>query len=92
MTPRKNSDILNQPLTQPTFEKRDINANEGWFKMSGFIVTPTSTDCIPEYTFERVKSRQVIVNFKGGTVTSDGRVSASQTILTRGLIGNTLSK
>jgi len=72
MTPRKNSDILNQPLTQPTFEKRDINANEGWFKMSGFIVTPTSTDCIPEYTFERVKSRQVIVNFKGGTVTSDG--------------------
>lgn len=36
-------------------------------------MTPTSTDCIPEqYSFERVKSRQVIVNFKGGTVTSDG--------------------
>jgi len=40
IAPRKNSDILNQPLTQPTFEQRDINANEGWFKMSGFVVTP----------------------------------------------------
>lgn len=35
-------------------------------------MTPTSTDCIPEqFKFKRVKSRQVIVNFKGGTVTSD---------------------
>ena len=35
-------------------------------------MTPTSTDCIPEqFQFKRVKSRQVIVNFKGGTVTSD---------------------
>ncbi|HAA32711.1 MAG TPA: IS1380 family transposase [Cyanobacteria bacterium UBA8553] len=35
-------------------------------------MTPTSTDCIPEqFKFGRVKSRQVIVNFQGGTVTSD---------------------
>jgi hypothetical protein len=35
-------------------------------------MTPTSTDCIPEqFKFKRVESRQVIVNFKGGTVTSD---------------------
>ena len=33
---------------------------------------PTYTQCIPEhFTFGRVESRQVIVNFKGGTVTSD---------------------
>ena len=36
-------------------------------------MTPTSTHCIPEqFTFGRVESRQVIVNFNGGTVTSDG--------------------
>ena len=35
-------------------------------------MTPSSTQCIPEqFTFGRVESRQVIVNFKGGTVTSD---------------------
>jgi hypothetical protein len=35
-------------------------------------MNPTSTDCIPEqFQFKRVESRQVIVNFKGGTVTSD---------------------
>ena len=35
-------------------------------------MTPTSTQSIPEqFTFGRVESRQVIVNFKGGTVTSD---------------------
>ena len=35
-------------------------------------MTPTFTQCIPEqFTFGRVESRQVIVNFKGGTVTSD---------------------
>lgn len=35
-------------------------------------MTPTSTQCIPEqFNFERVESRQVIVDFKGGTVTSD---------------------
>lgn len=35
-------------------------------------MTPTLTDCIPEqFKFERVKSRSVIVNFQGGTVTSD---------------------
>lgn len=33
---------------------------------------PTSTHCIPEqFSFGRVESRQVIVNFQGGTVTSD---------------------
>ena len=32
----------------------------------------TATHCIPEqFTFGQVESRQVIVNFKGGTVTSD---------------------
>lgn len=35
-------------------------------------MTPTSTQCIPEqFTFGRLESRQVIVNFQGGTVTSD---------------------
>ncbi len=34
-------------------------------------MTSTSTQCIPEFTFVRVESRPVIVNFKGGTVTSD---------------------
>ena len=35
-------------------------------------MTPTLTDCIPEqFKFKRVKSRSVIVNFKGGSVTSD---------------------
>lgn len=35
-------------------------------------MTQTSTDCIPgNFTFGRVESRQVIVNFNGGTVTSD---------------------
>lgn len=35
-------------------------------------MTPTFTQCIPEqFPFGRVESRQVIVNFKGGTVTSD---------------------
>ena len=35
-------------------------------------MTPTSTPCIPEqFSFGRVESRQVIVTFKGGTVTSD---------------------
>ncbi len=38
-------------------------------------MTPTSTDCIPEqFTFGRVESRQVILNFKGGTVTSDAGI------------------
>ena len=35
-------------------------------------MTPISTQCIPEqFTFGRVKSRQVVVNFNGGTITSD---------------------
>ena len=35
-------------------------------------MTPISTQCIPEqFTFGRVESRQVIVNFNGGTITSD---------------------
>lgn len=35
-------------------------------------MTSTSTQCIPEqFTFGRVESRPVIVNFNGGTVTSD---------------------
>lgn len=35
-------------------------------------MTPPSTPCVPEqFTFGRVESRQVIVNFEGGTVTSD---------------------
>lgn len=35
-------------------------------------MTPSSTDCNSEqFKFERVKSRSVIVNFQGGTVTSD---------------------
>jgi hypothetical protein len=35
-------------------------------------VTPISTQCIPEqFHFGRVESRQVIVNFNGGTITSD---------------------
>lgn len=39
-------------------------------------MTPTPTQCIPEqFTFGRVESRQVIVNFKGGTVTSDAGLS-----------------
>lgn len=39
-------------------------------------MTPLSTYCIPEqFKFERVKSRQVVVNFKGGTVTSDAGLS-----------------
>jgi hypothetical protein len=39
-------------------------------------MTPTKTDCIPEqFKFEREKSRSVIVNFKGGTVTSDAGLS-----------------
>lgn len=33
---------------------------------------PTVTQCIPEqFRFGRVESRQVIVNFNGGSVTSD---------------------
>lgn len=39
-------------------------------------MTPTLTDCIPEqFKFEREKSRPVVVNFKGGTVTSDAGLS-----------------
>ena len=35
-------------------------------------MTPLPTDCNSEqFKFERVKSRLVIVNFQGGTVTSD---------------------
>lgn len=35
-------------------------------------MTPPSTPCVPEqFSFGRVESRDVIVNFKGGTVTSD---------------------
>jgi hypothetical protein len=34
---------------------------------------PISTECIPEqFSFGRVKGRNVIANFKGGTLTSDG--------------------
>jgi len=33
-----NPDILTEPLTQPTFEQRDINANEGSVNMSEFFV------------------------------------------------------
>lgn len=37
---------------------------------------PISTDCIPEqFKFEREKSRPVVVNFQGGTVTSDAGLS-----------------
>jgi hypothetical protein len=36
-------------------------------------MTPILTDCIPEqFNFGRVKGRNVIANFKGGTLTSDG--------------------
>lgn len=39
-------------------------------------MTPTSTDCIPEqFKFEGEKSRPLVVNFKGGTVTSDAGLS-----------------
>jgi len=39
-------------------------------------MTPTSTDCIPEqFKFEGEKSRPVVVNFQGGTVTSDAGLS-----------------
>ena len=39
-------------------------------------MTPCKTDRIPEqFKFEREKSRPVIVNFKGGTVTSDAGLS-----------------
>lgn len=39
-------------------------------------MTTVLTDCTPEqFKFERVKSRQVLVNFKGGTVTSDAGLS-----------------
>lgn len=39
-------------------------------------MTPNNTDCIPEqFKFEREKSLKVIVNFKGGTVTSDAGLS-----------------
>ena len=35
-------------------------------------MTPPPTPCVPEqFKFGRVESRDVIVNFKGGTVTSD---------------------
>jgi len=39
-SPTKNTDILTAPLNQSTFERRDINVDEGAVKMSGFIVTP----------------------------------------------------
>ena len=36
---------------------------------------PISTECITEqFSFGRVKGRNVIANFKGGTLTSDGRL------------------
>ena len=39
-------------------------------------MTPLKTDCIPEqFKFERENSRPVVVNFKGGTVTSDAGLS-----------------
>jgi len=39
-------------------------------------MTPISTDCIPEqFKFEAEKSRPVVVNFKGGAVTSDAGLS-----------------
>ncbi|WP_179139853.1 transposase, partial [Brachyspira hyodysenteriae] len=39
-------------------------------------MTPTKTDCIrEEFKFEQEKSRPVVVNFKGGTVTSDAGLS-----------------
>ena len=47
-------------------------------------MTPTSTQCIPEQlTFGRVESRQVIVNFKGGTVTSDAGLDQKRQITLR---------
>ena len=37
------------------------------------LMTPILTDCIPEqFNFGKVKGRNVIANFKGGTLTSDG--------------------
>lgn len=34
---------------------------------------PISTECIPEqFSFGRAKGRNIIANFKGGTLTSDG--------------------
>ncbi len=39
-------------------------------------MTPVSSHCIPEeFKFEQEKSRPVIVNFKGGAVTSDAGLS-----------------
>lgn len=36
-------------------------------------MTPGSTECIPEqFSFGKVKGRNIIANFKGGTLTSDG--------------------
>lgn len=36
-------------------------------------MTPISTECTPEqFSFGKVKGRNVIANFKGGTLTSDG--------------------
>jgi len=35
----ENQVLLGQHLFNPQVMKRDINADEGWFKMSGFIVT-----------------------------------------------------
>ncbi len=35
-------------------------------------MTSISTQCIPEqFSFGRLESRQVVVNFQGGTVTAD---------------------
>ena len=36
-------------------------------------MSPVSTECIPDQlSFGKVKGRNVIANFKGGTLTSDG--------------------
>jgi len=61
-SPRKNSDIKTRPLTQPTFEQRDINANEGQVKMSGFVVTPLGLgDSSKQELLTTITGRQVWV-------------------------------
>jgi len=61
--PRKNSDILTEPLNPSTVERREINVNEGVGLMSGFIVTHPKTQIsellqqLREFFVQRIRSQ-----------------------------------
>jgi hypothetical protein len=92
LTPRKNSDILTAPLNQSTFERRDINVDEGreaklekLAEPSTPQLTDTQTDNLKQGSANFLSPHSSAVKMSGFVVT----LNLSQNVAT---VANNLSQ